>query len=101
MTHGTDAALDTRPVVNPTQCGRNHVAVFESTGEFLSLAGIVPNPVEQLREAPLRGIHASAPLDGLQLLPVRELGNLSGFPFCAVVAPEIVVVKREQIRGHW
>ena len=26
-------------------------------------------------------------LDGLQLLPVREFGNLSRFPFCAVVAP--------------
>ena len=90
-----------RGICDSAQRGRDHVAVLESARKFLALLRIVPQPVQQLRESPLGRVHASAPLDGLQFLAVREFCNLGGFLFCAVIAPQVVVVKRRKICSNW
>ena len=64
---------------------------------FARCVGVVAQPVQQLGKSPLGGIDAAAPLDGFELFAVRGFGDLGGFAFGAVVAPEIVVVERLQI----
>ncbi len=59
-----------------------------------ALTGVVAEPVEELGEAPLVGVDAAAPVDGLEVLGVGEGGDLGGFVLGAVVAPEVVVVER-------
>jgi hypothetical protein len=70
--------------------------VLEGAGEPAARVGIVAQPVQQLREAPFRGVDAAAPLDRLEPLPVRERGDLGGFLPRTVIAPQVVVAERLQ-----
>ena len=101
VAHGADASFDLRRVRDPAKRRGDHVAVLEGAGKFLALVGIVPQPMQQLGESPLGGIHASAPLDGLQFLAICQFGDLGGFLLCAVIAPQVVVVERSHIRSDW
>ena len=55
-----------RGIGDAAQHGRDHVAMFERGGEAVALVGIVAQPVQQFREAPLGGVDAAAPFDGFQ-----------------------------------
>ena len=54
-------------------------------------------PMEELREAPLGRINATAPIDRGELLAVRDRGDFRGFGFGAVIAPQIIVIERLEI----
>ena len=97
MAHGTNAAFDLFRVRDAAQSSGHHIAVFECRNKLASLAGIVPQPVQQLREAPFRRIHAAAPFDGFEFFAVRCFRNFRSFLFGAMVAPQIVVVERLEI----
>ncbi len=71
--------------------------MLEGGCEFRALLGIVAQPVEKLGEAPLMRVDASAPLDGFEIFGVSERGDLLRFFFCAVIAPEVVVVERLEV----
>ena len=77
--------------------GGHHVAVLEGGGELGALIGVVAQPVEQLGEAPFVGVDAAAPVDGFEAVVVGGRGDLLGFGFGAMVAPEVVVVERLQV----
>ena len=76
---------------------RHHVAVLEGGDEFGALVGIVPQPVQQLGESPLRRIDSAAPVDRFQPFAMRGFGDLRGFAFGAVIAPQIVFAERLQV----
>ena len=61
--------------------------------------GVVAEPVQQLRPAPLGGVDAAAPVDafeaGAAVAGVGGGGDLGGFAGGAVVAPEVVVAERD------
>ena len=67
VAHRADAARDGRGVGDAAQDGRRHVAVFERGRHAVALAGIVAQPVQQLRPAPFRRVDAAAPLDGVEV----------------------------------
>ncbi len=94
MTHGADGAWETRSRGDAAEGGGDHVTVLQGGDEARTLCGIVPQPMQQLREAPLRRVDASAPVDGFELLLVRGGGNLLCLAPRAVIAPEIVVIQR-------
>ena len=73
--------------------------MLECGHELLALRR-VPQPVEELGPAPLRGIHAAAVVDGGQLSRVRHLGDERGLVLGPVIAPEIVVVERPEPRTN-
>src|SRR5713226_9747097 len=54
-------------------------------------------PVEEFREAPFRGIDASAPVDRGELFAVRGCGDFRGFGFGAMITPQIIVIERLEI----
>ncbi len=66
--------------------------MFERGGETVSLVGIVPQPVQELGEAPLGRVDAAAPVDRCQAARVGCGCDLGGLFPCAVVAPEVVIV---------
>ena len=74
--------------------------MFECAGKLVPLLRIVAKPVKQFCESPFRRIHPSAPLDSLQFLMMCELRNLPSFFFCAVIAPQVVVIKGAKIRRN-
>ena len=94
MAHGADGAREIRSRSDAAEGGGDHVAIFKGGDEARALPGIVPQPMQQLREAPLRGVDATAPVDGFELLLVRGGGNLLCLAPRAVIAPEIVVIQR-------
>src|SRR5690242_9356234 len=75
--------------------------MFEGRGKLRTLLGIVAQPVQQLGKAPLRRIHTAAPLNDLESLAMRDLGDFGGFPFCAMVAPQVIVAQRLHVLAHW
>ena len=88
-------------IVDAAQRGRHHVAVFERGGEAVALVGIVAQPVQQFREAPLGGVDAAAPVDGVQLSAARAAAVISrGFFPGAMIAPEVIIVERLQAFVH-
>src|SRR5215813_13232896 len=80
-------------IADAAKSGGDHVAMLESGGELRAFCRIVPQPVKELGEAPLGRIDAAAPIDHGKLFAMRCFGNFGGFRFCAVVAPEVVVVE--------
>ena len=52
-----------------------------------ALLGIVPQPVQQLGEAPLVRVDVAAPVDGLEVFGERQLCDLAGLFVRAVIAP--------------
>jgi hypothetical protein len=76
---------------------RDHVAVLERRDEFGAACRIVPQPVEQLGEAPLGRIHAAAVRDRRQSLPTRNLGDERRFVLRTVIGPEVVIAQRLEI----
>ena len=83
-----------RRIGDAAQHRRHHVAMLEGGDELVALLGIVPQPVQQLRKAPLGGIDAAAPVDGFESVLVRLRGDLRRFAPGAMIAPEIVIVER-------
>jgi hypothetical protein len=67
--------------------------VFEGGNKFISLVWIVAQPMEKFREAPFRGIRATAPLDGFEAGAVRSFGDESGLTPGTMVAPQIIFVE--------
>ena len=53
--------------------------MLEGGGKIVAFVGIVAQPVQQLRESPLRGIDSAAPLNGFEFLPVSGLCDFFGF----------------------
>ena len=96
MSHSADAALHLFGIADPAQRRRDHVAMFQSRRELRALVRIMPQPVQQFGESPLRGVNAAAPLDGVQLFLACQLRDLSRFLLGAMIAPEIVVIQRNQ-----
>ena len=94
MTHGADAALHQFGIGDAAESRRHHVAVLEGARQLTALLRIVAQPVQQLGESPLVGIHPAAPFDRFQVLGVGELGNLLRLALGAMVAPQIVVIER-------
>ena len=97
MTHGAHAALCLTGIGDSGERRGDHVAVLERSCEFCALLGIMAQPVEELGEAPLVRVDASAPLDGFEIFRVGERCDLLRFFFCAVIAPEVVVVERFEV----
>jgi len=97
MPHGANAAFHFPGIANATQRGRDHVTVFQCRGEFRSLLRIVPKPVQQLGKSPLGGVNPAAPLNRLQTFPMCRGGDLGGFAFGAVIAPQVVLAQRLKI----
>ncbi len=87
--------------VDAAQHGRDHVAVLERRHEPVALVRVVAQPVQQLRESPLRRVHAAAPVDGLESASRarRAVMSAASSPG-AVVAPEVVVVERHETLAH-
>ena len=68
-----------RRVGDPAERGGHHVAMFEGRDELGALLGVVAEPVQQLREPPLREVDAAAPVDRLEVFgsaPARDLPGL-------------------------
>jgi hypothetical protein len=59
-----------------------------------ALVGVVAQPVEQFRKAPLRRIRSAAPIDGLKLLLLSRPGDERRFPPGPVIAPQIIFAER-------
>ncbi len=93
-----DAAHRFRWVGHSGERGRHHVAVLERAGELRALVWVMPQPMQQLGETPLVGVHAAAPFDGLDVLLMRELCDLLRFRFGAMVAPQVILVERPHAR---
>ena len=93
MSHGADTAFHAAGIGDAAQRGRDHVAVLEGADELRTLVWIVAQPVQQLGESPFGGVHAAAPLDGLEFVSAREFRDERGFLLGAVIAPQVVVVE--------
>ncbi len=96
VAHGAGRARHLIDVRDPAQHRRNHVAVFEDGDQLTALVRVVPQPVQELRETPLRGVHAAAPFDRFQLSCVRRLGDQGRLTPGPVVAPQVVVIERPE-----
>ncbi len=96
VAHRADAARHLRGIGDPAERGRHHVAVLERGDDAVALVGVVAQPVQQLRESPLRRVGVAAPVDRLEAGLVRLARDLGGFAPAAVVAPEVVVVERHE-----
>ena len=84
--------------VMPQSDGGDHVAVLERGDEAVALVGIVPQPVQQLRESPLGGVDAAAPLDGFEARRACAVSVIwAASSPGAVVAPEVVIVERLEL----
>src|SRR5262249_4120508 len=92
VAHGADAAWDGGGIGDAAKDSGDHVAMFKCGGESSSARGVAAEPAEELGDAPLAGVDAAAPVDGLELGGMGGIGDLSGFLPGAVVAPEVVVV---------
>ncbi len=90
-----------RGVFDPGQRSRNHVAVLKRADKLRTLVWIVTQPVQQLGESPLGRVHTAAPLDRVQLLEARQLGDERGFLLGAMVAPQVVIVERLHAFADW
>ena len=84
----------------PASVAGHHVAVLKRRYKSSALLGIVSQPVQQLRKSPLMRIHAAAPLNRFQLLPVCQLRDLLSLDLGPVIAPQVVVIQRLKIRAH-
>ena len=98
VAHRADAAFRRARVGDAAQRRRDHVAMLERARELSSLVGIVPQPMQQLRESPFGGIHAAAPVDRREAFPMRDLGDLRRLALGAVVAPKVIIVERAHRR---
>ena len=98
--HRANAALRFARIGYAAERGRDHVAVLEGAREFAALNRIVAQPMQQLRESPLRGIHAAAPANRFQSLAVGQFRDFRSLGLRAVVAPQIIVVERRHLRIH-
>ena len=73
--------------------------MFKGGDEVTARFGIMAQPMQQLGEAPFRGIHSAAPTDRFQTELVGFPCNLEGFLQGAVITPEIVFIQRLEIRA--
>ena len=92
MSHCAYAARRLPNIVNTAKHSGNVVAVFECRYEPFVFNGIVPQPVEKLRESPFRGVHAATPLDRWQVLLMCLSSDFCGFARGSVVGPQVVLV---------
>src|SRR5581483_11558749 len=97
VAHGANAAFYFFGICNSAKRCGDHVAVLEGTGEFVALVGIMPQPMEQLRESPFRRVHAATPIDGFEPFVVRGGSDLGRFALRAMIAPQVVLAKRLKI----
>ena len=58
-------------------------------------------PMQELGKSPLRGVHASAPFDGWKFFLVRERGNLRSFILGAMIAPQVILIERNEVFANW
>jgi hypothetical protein len=94
VAHGADAARRLARIGDAAQHRGHHVAMLQRRDHLRALAGIVPQPVQQLRESPLGRVHAAAPFERFQFPGAPGRGDLGGFALGAMVAPQIVIVQR-------
>src|ERR1039458_4373900 len=71
--------------------------MFQGGAELAALGGVVAEPMEELREAPLGGIYPAAPFDGREARAMGGLRDERGFAPRAMVAPEIIIVNRLEV----
>src|SRR5690348_1207393 len=92
--HSANAAFGFRRIRYTAESRRHKIAVLERAREFSALRWIVPQPVQEFGESPLRRINAAAPTNGFEMLALSHLRNLSGFRLSAVIAPQIIFAER-------
>src|SRR5260370_1185677 len=95
--HGTDAPLHFLCLGDAAKGCGDHVAVLEGGHEFRSLGGIMPEPVQEFGEAPLRRINTAAPIDGRKLFAMRSLCDFRSLGLGAMIAPQVIVIERLEI----
>ena len=98
VAHGADAARNVGGIVDAAERRRHHVAMLQRGGEAARLSGLWRSQWSSFGESPFGGVDAAAPVDGFEPLAVRGGGDLGGFFPGAMVAPEIVIVERLQVR---
>ena len=75
--------------------------MFDGGNHLIALTGVVPQPVQQLRESPFRRIDPTAGPDRRQLHLVCNFGDPRRFSCRAVIAPEVVVAERLAAGAEW
>ena len=85
-------------IVNAAENRGHHIAMLERRSEACALLGIVTQPVKQFGEAPFGGVNAAAPIDGFETLSAGRRRDFGGLLPGAMVAPQVVVVDRLQVR---
>ena len=69
--------------------------------ELTALSRIVAQPVQQLGETPLGRIHTAARAYRRQVHRMCDLGDPRCFRRRAMIAPEVVVIERNEILAEW
>jgi len=100
MAHGADATAHLARVGIAAQDGGDVVAMLGGSDERVALGGVVAQPVQELGKAPFGRVDAAAPGERFEVSGAAVGGDFGGFAFSAMVAPEIVVVERDETRAE-
>src|SRR6266568_322784 len=93
MAHRTNAAFQLSHIPDAAECGRDHVAMLKCCNKKRSLAGVVTQPMKQLRESPLVGIDTAAPLNRFEAHLVGLGGDLLCLSVGTMIAPKVVFIE--------